>query len=556
VRVGGTSTGAITLGATTLDNGVTLTIGTGIANSITIDSVSGTVGGAASNLVINTSTDATINGNVGTDIGTFTSLADTLTTADISTTGAITLNANGLTAAGTIRSTGGGIISFAPATSGGQVGIGTGVVTGGLDLGDILNRTTTSGLVIVGSTGSGGSGAITVGGTVDVSANGYSSFSLRSQNGNLNFGSASGSLLLPQGTAVDIRLGTGQVVGSYGQNNVNLSLSAPGGSLQFISAGAVTLGTDVGTLTAASTDVRTGGFVLVNQSGLTVQGGYNTGANADLLIQTLSGNVQLNSGASFAGRNLTIAPAQNFYNLTQSNPFRNQGGRTLVYANNSLENRPQSVDAGLTGFGAVFRVPQSIGSFLTGPGVYAVLNPSQIPAGNTVVYAGNPVIPDLPTGTGLVEGFANTGAYTDTVPTLGYPMPRAYEGAIRLGFKGGLAKKNGPASGVVGESLPVGERQDEQKRSPERLRLRDMTGDQPQVPEGERVGQQEKVPGRLNVGQIPRPAAPEPKTAETTPAPSLREGVGRPISLRFSEDYLPFEIRPVTEKSEKISESR
>ena len=356
---------------------------------------------------------------------------------------------------------------------------------------------------------------------------------------------------------MDIRLGTGQVVGSYGQNNVNLSLSAPGGSLQFISAGAVTLGTDVGTLTAASTDVRTGGFVLVNQSGLTVQGSYNTGANADLLIQTLSGNIQLNAGASFTGRNLTIAPAQNFYNLAGSNPFRNLGGRTLVYASTSLQNQPANEDAGLSGFGAVFRVPQSIGNFLTGPGVYAVLNPSQIPAGNTVVYAGNPVIPDLPTGTGLVEGFANIGAYTDTVPTLGYPMPRAYEGAIKLGFKGGLAKKSAPATGVLGENPPTWRQEQNQRVSPERLRLRDVTEDRPSVKDGERVGQQEASPGQLKVGRVPRSADPEAKTAETTlPVPNLREGQASPVSLRFSEEYLPFEVRPVTEASGKVSDRR
>ena len=51
--VGGTSTGAITLGDTTLADGITLTVGTGIGNAITLNTVSGTAGGSTSNLTLN-----------------------------------------------------------------------------------------------------------------------------------------------------------------------------------------------------------------------------------------------------------------------------------------------------------------------------------------------------------------------------------------------------------------------------------------------------------------------------------------------------------------------
>ena len=390
-------------------------------------------------------------------------------------------------------------------------------------------------------------------GSLNASANGFSGFNLKNGSGGLNFYDQVGQLFLPRGAEVNLSVG-GDLVGNYSPTAVGLSLSAPGGRLNLPAGGTVTLGTDVATLAAGAGLNPTGGFVLVNQSSLVVDGYYNTGSN-DLLIQTLAGNIQLNSGASFRGEDLTIAPAENFYNSAGSDPFNNTGtGRTVVYAYQSNQNRPTSTDAGLAGFEWTFRTPQVIGDY--GLGIYAI-DASEIPSGDAIVYSGNPVIPDLPTGIGLVEGFVNTSSYTDSVPTLGYPMPRAFEGAVRLGFKGGLARKSAPTSGVVGENPPASDQGKGEEESPERLRLRDVTEDRPAASEGEKVGQQEANPGRLKVGQVPRPAVPEAKTAETVPpTPNLREGQGRPVSLRFSEEYLPFEVRPVTEASGKVSDRR
>jgi hypothetical protein len=70
--LGGTSTGAITLGDISLADGVTLGIGTGIANAIDLASISGTAAGTTSHLTINTLGTVNVSGTIGTDIGALT----------------------------------------------------------------------------------------------------------------------------------------------------------------------------------------------------------------------------------------------------------------------------------------------------------------------------------------------------------------------------------------------------------------------------------------------------------------------------------------------------
>ena len=70
--VGGAATGLISLGDATINNGVTLTAGTGIANQIDLDAITGVGGGAVSNLTINTTGAVTVAEAVGTDMGTVT----------------------------------------------------------------------------------------------------------------------------------------------------------------------------------------------------------------------------------------------------------------------------------------------------------------------------------------------------------------------------------------------------------------------------------------------------------------------------------------------------
>ncbi len=71
--VGGTSTGLISMGNALLLDGVTLSVGTiDPVTPINLSAVTGTAGGAASNLVIGTAGAVNVSGAVGTDIGTVT----------------------------------------------------------------------------------------------------------------------------------------------------------------------------------------------------------------------------------------------------------------------------------------------------------------------------------------------------------------------------------------------------------------------------------------------------------------------------------------------------
>lgn len=60
------------MGNAILEDGVTLTVGTGITNAINLAAVTGTASGTSSNLTINTTGAVTVTGAVGTDIGLLT----------------------------------------------------------------------------------------------------------------------------------------------------------------------------------------------------------------------------------------------------------------------------------------------------------------------------------------------------------------------------------------------------------------------------------------------------------------------------------------------------
>ena len=102
--VGGASTGTITLGNAILEDNVTLTVGTGIANTINMAAVTGTASPLSSNLILNTTGAVTVAGAVGTDIGnltitnsggtTFQSTVAAATTTITNTTGTVKFEGN------------------------------------------------------------------------------------------------------------------------------------------------------------------------------------------------------------------------------------------------------------------------------------------------------------------------------------------------------------------------------------------------------------------------------------------------------------------------------
>jgi hypothetical protein len=118
--VGGTATGLIDLGDVTLADGVTLTVGTGIGNAINLDAVSGTAGGAASNLTVNTTGAVAVAEAVGTDVGTVTITQSGGTTfADAVSAGTVTLTDTTGTVSFQGNLTVNGLATFPALTAGG-----------------------------------------------------------------------------------------------------------------------------------------------------------------------------------------------------------------------------------------------------------------------------------------------------------------------------------------------------------------------------------------------------------------------------------------------------
>jgi hypothetical protein len=142
--IGGASTGAISLGPVILANGAAMTVGTGIANAIQLGSISGTAGGAGSDVTVNTTGAVAVTGAVGTDIGgltitnsggtTFQSTVDADLVTITDTTGTVTFQ-NALTAGGLTTATRGYAVALLGDGSA-ITSVTTFANTGGVTLGD------------------------------------------------------------------------------------------------------------------------------------------------------------------------------------------------------------------------------------------------------------------------------------------------------------------------------------------------------------------------------------------------------------------------------------
>jgi hypothetical protein len=520
--VGGASTGAITLGNATIANGATLTVGTGIANAISMGTVSGVAGGTVSNLAINTTGAASV-GVIGTDMGSVSATAEDLTIADITTSGAITVTADGITPTGITTSTAGGDITIRPLTAGTAIGIGTGVVSGGLDLGSGLADVFTSGRVIIGSTSitGSGSGAITIG-TVDLSATGYTGFSLLSQNATATF-NADSVLTLPTGTDIRFQLGTGNVDGTAELNTSSLSpnLVSAGGTLRFVTVGSVSLYGSVDNLQTSASSGVGGGLVYLNEGTLNVIGSQT--AAGEMLIGSVEGD--LNLSAQLTGTKITAYAAQNFNNTFGSTAINLQGGRGLVYSTSPNDNTPNSANGGLNGFGAAYLVPTPNVDFGQ-VGTYTINN---APAGSANLMAYSDPLPVSQLDAVTLNQIVQTEAYLAAVPLTGATLPALPRSDVRLGFRAGAPQQRAPVINPLGKV---------EKGSDTKGQSADVA-----------------TPGRLKVSQVKRAGedkgAGETVRTEPRVQPVIRIGA---VTLRPSGDYLPFELAEVTMGGIRISQ--
>ena len=268
--VGGGSTGTITLGNAILENGVTLTVGTGIANVINMAVVTGTASGKSSNLTINTTGAVTVTGAVGTDIGTvtitnsggttFQSTVDAVTTTIANTTGTVAFQGN-LTLGTSLVTAAQGYNVSITGTSNSIAGATTFLNTGTVTLGNGANDSTTfaGGLVISDPS------SIAIQGTV---ATTNTTMTLGDANtGITNNGTFSNPAILNAGTGI-INL-DGNVTGN-GSNNPLKVITSGAGLTTVSGVNTAELQFSSGLVTIANPSDQTGGYRVL---GGTLQGG-------------------------------------------------------------------------------------------------------------------------------------------------------------------------------------------------------------------------------------------------------------------------------------------
>jgi hypothetical protein len=245
--VGGASTGTITLGNAILEDNITLTVGTGIANTINMAAVTGTASPFSSNLILNTTGAVTVTGAVGTDIGnltitnsggtTFQSTVAAATATITNTTGTVAFQGNLNLTTSLLTAARGYNISItgnSNSIAGATAFLNTGLVTLGDDSGDTFAFD--GGLTFTGNAASNIGAAITSSGDV------------------INFGS--GGVTLTQNTTVDTTTGssTGAAIifGGALKGSKTLGLTAGTGNITFTGTVGFGSGRRLGAVTVTS----------------------------------------------------------------------------------------------------------------------------------------------------------------------------------------------------------------------------------------------------------------------------------------------------------------
>jgi len=309
----------------------------------------------------------------------------------------------------------------------------------------------------------------------------------------------------------------------------------------------VTIGTQVAILETSTTR---NGFVLANSQGLTIYGAQRAGSafsssanTADYLAGTSAGDLTLASGASFTAQDITLVAGSNLNNNAGAAPFTNQnGGRTLVYSTQAIDNQPPTATGGFSGFGTVYLTSPNITIGGT-TGTYTVNN--SLPSGNQMIFRGPPAFPLIPPGSATYNELVDTVAYKAAVPVQGYILPAIYTGQVRLGFKAAAAA----VQNSLGKAAPA--------QAPERVgRLR--VGDAKPAPSAGPVADAKPTtpaPGRLRVSQV-QSQSPKNEVGQSTPPaqrPTVKAGN---VSLRMSGEFYPFELAEVAVGGPKFSQNR
>jgi hypothetical protein len=314
----------VTTGATSMTTGTTLS-----TQAIT-----------TSTLNVSAGTSANFAGAVSTSAaGGITVSTPSLTTGSIMSAalGNISLAVNSMNLSGTATSQAGNVV-LQPFTSGNDLNLGTQVSAS-----SILKLQAPNGSVTFQTAGA---GRIMLTGPINLSSSGTDDYNLVTAGGNVVFSGGSPVLTLPTSGLLSLDLGNGNVISSGGTD-----YAASQGQLLIVSAGNVTMGTDIPTFGVPGRTSSPASLTLRNVGSLSLVGPIDTGTG-NVSIRTLSGNLTLAS--TIKGGLIQLGAAQNFNNQAGSNPFTNRGGgRTLVYSAGQRFDTPYNF-AGLNGFGVAF----------------------------------------------------------------------------------------------------------------------------------------------------------------------------------------------------------
>ena len=307
-------------------------MGTGIANAITLGSVSGVAGGAVSNLTVNTTGAVTVGGAVGTDIGTllitnaggatFNSTVNAATVTIATATGTVSFTDN-LTV-GSAMNVGAAAYNVSMTGAANTIaGATTFNNTGTLTLGDAAGDSTqfTGGVIatapssksIAGTISALGTGVINLGTTpvtvtADTTVGGASTGAITLGNATINNG-----FTLTMGTGIANAITLGTVSGTLAGAASNLTIDTTGVST------VGTIGTDIGTVVVTAgtlnvADMTTSGAITVTADNFSTTGIITSTAGGNITIRPLTANraIGIGAGVDSGGLNLNSLLASVF----------------------------------------------------------------------------------------------------------------------------------------------------------------------------------------------------------------------------------------------------
>ncbi|NBT90385.1 MAG: hypothetical protein EBT50_06075 [Verrucomicrobia bacterium] len=337
VALTGASGASLSLGSFVLGTGATAPLALTTTGGGTITSSGGIQAGS---LTVNSASSATLSGAVNTTAsGGISVSTPTLTTGSTMTAalGNISLSVNSMSLGGEATAQTGNV-TLTPFTAGNNLNLGSLIPAASM-----LQLQAPNGSVTFQTTGA---GQILLAGPINLSSSGTDDYNLVTAGGNVVFSGSSPVLTLPANGLLTLDLGNGNVISSGG-----IDYAASQGQLVILSAGNVTMGTDIPTFGRPGVVTAPASLTLRNAGSLSLVGPIDTGTG-NVSIQTLSGNLTLAS--TIAGGTIQLGAAQNFINQAGSTPFTNRnGGRTFVYSFGQGYDSPYNF-AGLQNFGVAF----------------------------------------------------------------------------------------------------------------------------------------------------------------------------------------------------------